>query len=152
MSDKKEFWMFITKTAIAFLVVGVAFVIGVWIEGKLGWQATMLWGGTCVLMLTNYASQFLTMRQVSNTMQTMVQYNRDNVQVEAVRGRIQLEQAKQMREVLRTDGKMALLTADQIEGHVKKLSGIYSKAEIEELKKQMYLGQGKTVDAEYTLE
>lgn len=152
MSDKQHFWMFITKTLIGFLVVGTAFVIGVWIEDKMGWQAAMLWGGTCVLMLTNYASQLLTMKHTGDTLNMLVQYNKDNTQVEAVRGRIQVEQMKQMREVLKTDGKMALLTADQIEGHVKKLSGIYTKAEIQALKEQMYLGQGKTTDAEYTLE
>jgi len=152
VNEKQHFWMFITKTAIGFLVVGVAFAIGVWIEDRMGWQAAMLWGGACILMLTNYASQFLTMKQVSDTMQAMVQYNRDNVQVEAVRGRIQLEHMKQLREVVKTDGKMALLSAEQIDGHVKKLSGIYSKAEIQALKEQMYLGQGKTTDAEYTLE
>lgn len=137
---------------IVFLVfIGAAFAIATWIEARMGWQAAMLWGFACLLIGAIYGSQFLTIKLVNDTMQNMVQYNRDNATVDAVRGKIQIEQMKAMREVTKTDGRMALLSADQIDQHVKKLSGIYSKAEISELKKQLLLGQNVT-DAEYTLE
>lgn len=109
----------------------------VWVSEKAGWQMAMGLGISGIITMIVFGQQILSNIQVQGVLTSLVDYDKQQVNVEQKRAQVQVEYAKAMREAGRVEGKISEAQYRAMLETAKKMAGYLSDAEIEKVKQEM---------------
>ncbi len=96
--------VFLIFFVILLAMIGYAVV---WVSEKAGWQMAMGLGVSGIITMIVFGQQILSNIQVQGILTSLVDYDKQQVNVEQKRAQVQVEYAKAMREAGKVEGKIS---------------------------------------------
>lgn len=109
----------------------------VWVSDKAGWEMAMGLGISGVITMIVFGQQILSNIQVQGMLNSLVDYDRQQANVEKQRSMINLENARSMREITKVEGRISESQYRVMLDTAKKMAGYLSDAELAKVKGEM---------------
>lgn len=120
----------------------------VWVSEKAGWQMAMGLGISGIITMIVFGQQILSNIQVQGILTSLVDYDKQQVNVEQKRAQVQVEYAKAMREAGKVEGKISEAQYRTMLETAKKMAGYLSDAELAKVKNEIYAISGPTSNSD----
>ena len=135
-----------------FVIILLILVVAVvWIAKELGPQLAVGLGIGLLLVIVIFAQQILTGIQTNDTTQNLVEYDKNQVEVETQRMKAQVIYAQAMRETAKVQNSIDAKQYEAMRIAATKMAGMLSEAEIAKIKAEMN-GMGMLTDNSQTIE
>ena len=133
--------VFLIFFVVLLILMGYAVV---WVSDKSGWEMAMGLGISAVVTLIVFGQQILSNIQVQGILNSLVEYDKQQVSVEQKRAAIQLENAKSLREITKVEGKISEQQYRTMLQTAQRMAGFLSDAELAKVKSEMLALTGPT--------